>query len=341
MTNKEWEKLLDVINGKIFTPLPVGFIIDSPWLAGWAGMSVTDYLSSEEMWFDANLKAIKTFPGIMFLPGFWMEFGMCTEPSAFGVKCIWPEDAFPHMGKLFHTIEECENIDKPNPKTDGMLPFVIKRLQHCQSKIEGAGHSIRFATSRGPLNLAISLMDDTEFLLAIKTNPEAICKYLSIITDFIIDWLEYQITMFPSIDGIMLLDDIVGFIGEDDFKQIALPYLKKIFQYFDVKVKCFHNDAEGLICAPYLPDIGVNLFNFSFNHSIPLMKKMTNNAVTLLGNIPPLQVLLNGTVDEVVQNVRDLVTSLDEKSHIILSSGGGVSPAVTTENIRAFYNGTI
>ena len=68
---------------------------------------------------------------------------------------------------------------------------------------------------------------------------------------------------------------------------------------------------------------------------------MTNNAVTILGNIPPLQVLLDGTTDEVAKNVRDLIISLDEKSHIILSSGGGVPPGVTTENVRAFYNGTI
>ena len=32
----------------------------------------------------------------MFLPGFWAEYGMCTEPSAFGAKLVWTEDDFPH-----------------------------------------------------------------------------------------------------------------------------------------------------------------------------------------------------------------------------------------------------
>jgi len=26
----------------------------------------------------------------MFLPGFWSEYGMCTEPSAFGARCSFP-----------------------------------------------------------------------------------------------------------------------------------------------------------------------------------------------------------------------------------------------------------
>ena len=33
----------------------------------------------------------------MFLPGFWSEYGMCTEPSAFGAKCVWYENAFPSV----------------------------------------------------------------------------------------------------------------------------------------------------------------------------------------------------------------------------------------------------
>ena len=69
MTDDQWKKLLAVINGKVLDPVPVGFIIDSPWLPGWAGISALDYYSSEQMWFEANLKAEKQFPKAIFLPG--------------------------------------------------------------------------------------------------------------------------------------------------------------------------------------------------------------------------------------------------------------------------------
>ena len=84
-----------MLNGRILAPLPMGFIIDSPWLPNWYGVTILDYLTNEEIWFNANLKAIETFPDCIFLLGFWPEFGMATEPSAFGCRCVFPEDDFP------------------------------------------------------------------------------------------------------------------------------------------------------------------------------------------------------------------------------------------------------
>jgi len=335
MTGEQWKKLLAVINGEVFDPLPVGFIIDSPWLPGWAGTSTLDYFTSDQHWFDANLKAVRRFPDIMFLPGFWAEYGMCTEPSAFGAKCSWHQNEWPFAEKIITDIQQANSIHKPNPKTDGLLPFVLNRLKLYQRHIQQAGHNIKFAVSRGPLNIATFLMGSTEFLMAIRTNPEEIHKLLDTVTDFIIDWLELQAKTFPSIDGVFILDDIVGFLGEDDFKQTALPYLERIFQSLDVAVKFFHNDAAGLVCAPFLPEIGVNLFNFSSDHSLAQMKELTKNSVTLLGNIPPRDVLADGTPGQVQSSVKAALESVEDKSRIILSAGGGVPPNVPAENIEA------
>ena len=83
MNNKQWQVLVDVISGKDVNFLPVGFIIDSPWLPGWRHISTLDYFTNDELWFETNKKAVQTFPEVLFLPGFWAEYGMCTEPSAF------------------------------------------------------------------------------------------------------------------------------------------------------------------------------------------------------------------------------------------------------------------
>jgi uroporphyrinogen decarboxylase len=130
----------------------------------------------------------------------------------------------------------------------------------------------------------------------------------------------------------------VGFLGEQDFTQTAMPYLKRIFQSFETSVKFFHNDAAGLVCAPYLAQIGVNLFNFSFQHTLTEMKELTDNAVTLLGNIPTRDVLAAGTPEGVKESVRAAMESVRDKSRIILSCGGGMPPGVSTQNIEAFVS---
>ncbi|HUX14286.1 MAG TPA: uroporphyrinogen decarboxylase family protein [Spirochaetia bacterium] len=339
MTDAHWTQLLEIIDGKVFDRPLAAFIIDSPWLPAWAGISILDYFSSEQKWYDANLKAIDEFPEIAFLPGFWSEFGMCTEPSAFGTKCIWGENEFPTAVKLPSGVADIVEAGVPNPATDGLCPLVLKRLEHFESPIQAGGHQIRFAVARGPLNIASFLMGTTEFLTAMKTDPVEIEKLLELITDFIVDWLRLQKNRFPSIDGIFLLDDIAGFIGPDDFVQSGKPYFTRAFAAFDASVKLFHNDAHGLVCAPHLREMGVNVFNFSHNHSVADIRRLAGDSVVLLGNIPPRDVLAAGTEAQVTASAAALVRSLPNARRVIFSCGGGMPPGVSSANIRAFLVG--
>ena len=191
--------------------------------------------------------------------------------------------------------------------------------------------------ARGPLNIATFLMGTTEFLTALKTDPELMHRLLTVTTDFLVDWIAYQRECFPSIDGVLLLDDIVGFISRRDFDTFGLPYLKRAFSA-DVTVKFFHNDAPCKACAPVLPEAGVNLLNFGIQHTLSEMKTWTNNKVALLGNIPPRDVLAGGTPADVIRSVTDMLNALEDRSRLIVSCGGGMPPGAPTENIEALIS---
>jgi uroporphyrinogen-III decarboxylase len=324
-----------VLNGELLDPLPVGLIIDSPWLPGWAGVSILDYFTDERAWLAVNLRVVERLPRIMFLPGVWSEFGMCTEPAAFGAKCIWYENAFPSAERMLGDYSEINRLRKPNCQTDGLAPFVLKRLSHCRQAIERAGHRIRFAVARGPLNIASYLLGHTEFLIGVKTNPDEIHRLLRVVTEYLVDWIGLQADTFDSIDGIFLLDDLIGFLRDDDFQEFALPYLKQVFRAREVSVRFLHNDAAGLITARHLAEMGVNLFNFSFNHSLGEMRREAGESVGLLGNIPPRDVLAQGTPADVRRSIAAALASIVDRRRVILSCGGGVPPDVTTENLEA------
>lgn len=337
MTDKQWDLLKRVVNGDDVNPLPTGFIIDCPWLPNWYGIRIIDYFSNDQLWLDANLKAINTFPDVMFLPGFWSEYGMCTEPSAFGARCTFPPDEFPHAHNVIKSPEEIDDLIDPDPRTDGVLPFVLNRLKLAQPKIEEAGHKIRFAVARGPLNIANYLMGTTEFLMAMISEPEKADRLVRKITNFLKNWIELQRETFPTIDGIFLLDDIIGFIGEEEFKTFGLPYFKELYNT-DVSIKFLHNDAPCKVSAPFLPEMGINLFNMGFDITLNELKELTQNKITLLGNIPPRDVLASGTTEDVIKTTSDLIMSLSNRNRIIMSCGGGMPPGVKTENINAFIN---
>ena len=338
MTNNQWDSLLAVVQGRNEHNKELGFIIDSPWLPGWAGISTLDYYSSDEIWLKTNLKAIELFPEITFLPGFWSEYGMCTEPSAFGARSVWYTENLPHAERVIHSSDDIGQLPQPNVTCDGLLPFMINRLKLMQPKINEQGHVLKFAVTRGPLNIATFLMGTTEFLLLLAMEPEKAHELLEKIVRFIEDWIRYQKACFPSIEGILLLDDIVGFVGEDDCREFVVPYIKRCFSAIDSKIGFFHNDAFGLTCAPFLREMGVDLFNFAFDHPISQIRELAGPEVALIGNLPPRDVLAAGTPEQVYQATQQMMKEAPDHSRIIWSCGGGIPQNVPTKNLQAFVS---
>jgi uroporphyrinogen decarboxylase len=212
---------------------------------------------------------------------------------------------------------------------------MLNRLRWAQPHIERAGHQIRFSVSRGPLNIATFLMGTTEFLTAIITDPEPVHRLLRVITDFLMDWHALQRATFPSIDGIMMLDDIVGFVGEQHFLEFGFPYFKELYAT-DHRVKFFHNDAPCAESIRHYPDIGINLYNPGIQTPLTRMRELSGHRMTILGTIPPRDVLAQGTPQEVQQAVTGLLASTPDHSRLILSCAGGMPPGVASENIDAF-----
>jgi len=337
MTDAQWNQLCFAVAGRGETrdTALVAFIIDSPWLPGWAGSTILNYFADDELWFEANRAAIEAFPEAIFIPGFWAEYGMCTEPSAFGARCVFKENEFPFAHPVIASIEEADRLPDPDPASDGLLPFVRKRLEWALPRMEAIGHRPRFSISRGPLNVASFLLGTTEFLMALRTDPGPAHALLRKVTDFLLRWHWLQRERFPSMEGVMILDDIVGFLGEDDFLEFGLPYLTELFAQ-DARVKLFHNDADCLTSAKHYPRAGINLYNPGVQRSIAEILEWTEGRLTVMGSIPPRDVLAAGTPAAVAEAVTVQLAAHTGTGRLIHSCAGGMPPGVSTENIRAF-----
>ena len=261
---------------------------------------------------------------------------MCTEPSAFGSRMVFLESSLPHAEKVLAAIEETDQLPQPNVRTDGLLPFMISRLKNNEKDIRDADHQIRFAIARGPLNVASFLIGTTEFMMALAMDPDNSHKLLRKITNFICDWLNWQKECFPSIDGVLVLDDIIGFVGEVEFNEFVKPYFKQIFSCTGAKARFLHNDAEGLITAANLKEMGINMFNFSFNHSMGEIRDLAGEEIILVGNVPPRDIMAGGTSEQVDEAVKKCCDEISSRERIIWSVGGGMAPEVKDVNINTF-----
>ncbi|MCX7950232.1 MAG: hypothetical protein N2509_08995, partial [Treponemataceae bacterium] len=244
-------------------PVPVALIVDSPWLPGFMGLSHFDYFTLPDQWLRANLHIESLFPEAIFLPGFWVEYGMATEPSAFGCRITWWKDSPPSVNPVLYDITEVDRLKVPDPNEDGLMPFVLNLYRYAEKELAARGKAIKMVAARGPLALAAHLRGTTELMLDLKLSPEETKKLLEITTATVIRWLKAQIENLSAVEGIMVLDDIVGFLSPEDYLTFAHPYLTQIFSAFPGLIKVYHNDANINRILEYLADTGLDVLNFS------------------------------------------------------------------------------
>jgi Uroporphyrinogen decarboxylase (URO-D) len=149
---------------------PVALIVDSPWIPGHTGISHLDYFLDPELWFQANRRIIEEFPDIIFLPSWWVEYGMAIEPSAFGNRIHFYPDRTPDQTPTLLRLEDAASISPVNPAADGLMPFALHRYRMHKSRIFDAGYTIPVVAARGPLCLASFLRGVTQLMMDIAAR---------------------------------------------------------------------------------------------------------------------------------------------------------------------------
>jgi uroporphyrinogen decarboxylase len=336
MRPEQWQTFKKAARMEKMDKIPMAMIIDSPWIPGYLGLNHMDYYLDPELWFNSNLKIHREFPDIIFVPSWWMEYGMAAEPSALGTKIKFWQDNTPSEYHTLYHIEDIENFPEYEVMNDAFMALTLHRIKMVKPRILEHGYILPLVTSRGPLCTAGFVRSTTDFMIDLVEKPEWAHKLISLCTNLIIDWLKAQAeVMGDTVEGIFILDDIVGFINEDHYKEFAHPYLKKICDAFPKDwIKIYHNDADINACLEHLPDCGFNVLNWGKQTDISEVKSRIGSRMCLMGNVNPLEIGVRGTPDEVYDATKDILEKSGGEG-IILSVGGGTSPGMPRENILA------
>jgi len=316
--------------------VPMALIIDSPWIPGYVGVKHLDFFLDPEVWFQSHLKIHQEYPDIIFVPSWWLEYGMAAEPSALGAKIkFWSDNTPSEYHTLYH-LEDIDNFPPYEVEADAFMGLTLHRMRMQRQRILDTGEILPLATARGPMCTAGFARGTTEFMIDLVERPEGAHKLLDLCTRLIIDWLKAQAkAMGPTVEGIFILDDIVGFVNEEHYQEFCHPYLKRICDAFPKDwVRVYHNDASIEACLEHLPDAGFQVLNWGKQTDIADVKARLGGRMCLMGNVNPLEVGVRGTPGEVRAATLDVL----EKSggeNIILSVGGGTSPGMPRQNIRA------
>lgn len=328
-----WERFAAVARGGKADRVPVALIVDSPWLPGYAAVDTLDYFLKPDQWLGINRDLLTRFPDVAWIPGFWIEYGMAAEPSAFGARIMWHHDQPPAIEPVLGGLAALKDVEPADPQYHGFMPLILQRYVDTENQLLRDGINIKMVAARGPFAITGWMLSMTELMVVLQTEPEAMHQLLDTVTTTIIAWLRAQLSVLKAPEGIMVLDDIVGLLSPKLFEEFARPYMTRLFSEFNGMIRIYHNDTPCPHLIKPMANLGFDVFNWSHETDIAAVQEAMPN-IALMGNVSPYAVMVNGTPQEVEKWARECIRKTNKKN-LILSAGGGVSPGTPADAIDA------
>ena len=244
--------------------------------------------------------------------------------------------SFPSPRKSLPTWDKSAIFPCPTPP-----PMVCCRscLAGCAGRnrvSKGWGTKSAFSVSRGPLNIASFLMGTTEFLVALKTDPESMHRLLRAHHGF-----PHPLARAPARN----VSHHCRHHGPRRPRRLhgrnGLPGVRATVSSRLVRNRCASEvlPQRCAVCSRRCRITPIWASTSTIRASrrrLPEMRRLSGGRLTILGNLPPRDVLAKGSPDDVRAAVKRLLEQTPDRSRLILSCAGGMPPGVSTENIRAF-----
>jgi uroporphyrinogen-III decarboxylase len=340
---RAWQCFLIAAQGGEPERVPVAMGADCGFIANALDMNVLDFFLYPDRWLNGYLTLAARFPEVIFLPGFWVEFGMAAEPSAFGAPVFWRHDQAPALRPLNLPQNAWIDLPRPDPYTDGLMALAVRRYWNLEHEGElPEPCRIHFVAARGPFTIATHVLGATSFLTALA-DPDAadiIQETLDIFTETTIRFLQAQLSCLRDPVGVMVLDDTVGMLPPPLYQRFAKHALDRIFQAFDGLIRVFHNDTPCEHLLSYLPHLNFEVFHFSHLMDIRAVKAALAPRTAVMGNIPPLGTMVHGTPEQVEAAGRMCIERAATGGGLILAPGGGTNNGTPAANIDALVRAT-
>jgi uroporphyrinogen decarboxylase len=176
----------------------------------------------------------------------------------------------------------------------------------------------------GPLCVASEIRGLSEVFSDMFKNPTSLHRLLEICMKTSIEYIKALEEVSGGSDFVFLADDIPGLISPRFFEEFGFPYMKKIYDSFSGKIRVYHNDAKTMHLLERIADVGVQLFNFSFQNDLKQTKERIGRRVCLWGNVEPIGIFRSGKPEEIEEICRQKIEIAAPGGGFVLSTGAAV-----------------
>ncbi len=329
------ERSLSIKTGKPYDRIPC-----SPMVAEhviWStSITVKDYLYNPRLAAEAQAKAFAYFgyDSVSVSPD---HHGFA---EAMGCEFTYTADERPQIAQhCIKTLADIEKLEPVDPRKTGRLKLCLEAVARLQELV---GDKVKVGSGMGgPLTCAALMRGADQLLRDMKKNPEAVHKIMEVNTQNLINYMaacwEYGV-------GCSVGDSFASctVISPRDFRNFVKPYLKRVA---DWQIKNIGGAGNLHICGDSKPiwqdmaELGFSSVSLDNAMDLAEAKAVLGQTVALKGNVKPVETMLYGTVEDVMQASQECIEKcIDNPRGYTLSSGCTLPIHTPIENVEAMVN---
>lgn len=315
--------------------IPYTLQAPDPAMADIFGFTTTQFAKD----FEVKSEVIRRRRDEFGLDSFNVGLGLKTIGGALGSVLNAPEHGIDYVEK--HVLQDYADFDKlevTDPYKNPKLAPILESAKRLKDRFPDVSMTTSVA---GPISTAIAVRPVEKVLKDTRKNPEMLHKLLDLTVECSLRWFEAFYHEFGSV-GTNFSDPVtcMDVISKAQFDEYSLPYIKKLI---DGTKKIMGSAPRAHICgktSPIWSDLAdAGLFSFSIDNceDLEVAKKAVGDRMRIAGNVPPVDVMKEGTIDEVIASCKEcIIKCADSPAGFILNTGCQLPIGTPKANVEAF-----
>lgn len=267
------------------------------------------------------------------------KLGLKGVGEALGSTVLYPENSIDYVDRYILTDYSLLSSLEFNPHSNVFLQAKIHHI-HKLKKRYGDNTPVSINLG-GPLSSAASVRK-TEFLLRdMRKNQENLHRLLEFMVYCLLTWVGYVKEEFGTV-SVGIADPVSSYtlISDRMFREFSKPYLKKLIKgVFELtgSIPGIHICGRSKPIWKDLAELGFHSFSVDNCEDLEELKNRIGNQMQICGNVPPVDVMLKGTPEDVTASVHDCIRKAsDNPKGYILDVGCQLPLGTPRENIYAY-----
>jgi uroporphyrinogen decarboxylase len=299
------------------------------------GVKVSDFRGNGRAIADAQIAAYRRF-GYDVIRVFT---DLYTQAEAMGARVHYPDDETAYLeAPAIESASQIGTLRPADPHRDGNLPHHLEAMERT---VQAVGHeAVVTGALTGPFTTASFLLGTETLVRLTLKDPAAVHRLCELALENGLAYAEAILDAgcTPSVTDPMCSSTV---ISPRQFAEFGLPYLKRLIGYIAGRGRAVTLHICGKTRAIWnaMADTGAACLSIDNAADLLEAKVSVGHRVRLMGNVPPSEIMLQGTPSDVRLAVRRAVLQAHDNPHgYVVASGCSLPVETPFANIDAMLD---